>query len=76
MSLCGGFSKLGLPFWGVPIIRTLVYWGLYWGPPIFGKPACSEAVLETVVGNSEDGQSLMTQCNLKLTRPDPEEWLM
>ena len=27
------FLKLGVPFWGPPIIRTIVYWGLYWGPP-------------------------------------------
>ena len=33
----GGFPKLGVPFGGVPIIRTIVYWDLYWGPPIFGK---------------------------------------
>ena len=30
----GGFPKLGVPFW---IIRTTVLWGLYWGPPYFGK---------------------------------------
>ena len=28
----GGFPKLGVPFLGVPIIRTIVFWGLYWGP--------------------------------------------
>ena len=22
---------------GVPITRTVVYWGLYWGPPILGN---------------------------------------
>ena len=22
---------------GVPIIRTLIFWGLYWGPPILGN---------------------------------------
>ena len=26
-----GFPKIGVPFLGVPIIRTIVYWGLYWG---------------------------------------------
>ena len=26
-----------IPFWGVPIIRTIVYWGLYWGPLILGN---------------------------------------
>ena len=23
-----GFPKLGVPFWGVPIIRIIVFWGL------------------------------------------------
>ena len=27
----GGFPKLGV---GVSIIRTIVFWGLYWGPLI------------------------------------------
>ena len=34
--LYGGFPKLGVPF-GVPIIRTVVYLGLYWGTPILGN---------------------------------------
>ena len=24
-------------FFGVPMIRTIGFWGLYWGPPYFGK---------------------------------------
>ena len=24
-------------FLGVPIIRTIVFWGLYWGPPNLGN---------------------------------------
>ena len=24
-----GFPKVGIPFWGVPIIRTIVSWGRY-----------------------------------------------
>ena len=31
------FPKIRGTFLGVPIIRILVYWGLYWGPLIFGK---------------------------------------
>ena len=27
-----GFPKIRVPFLGVPIIRTILYWGLYWGP--------------------------------------------
>ena len=30
-----GFPKLGV--WGVPIIRSIVFWGLYWGPAILGN---------------------------------------
>ena len=31
-----GFPKFRGTFLGVPIIRIIVYWGLYWGPPIWG----------------------------------------
>ena len=41
------FWDLGVMFWefpkirgtilGVPIIRTIVFWGLYWGPHILGN---------------------------------------
>ena len=24
-------------FLGVPIIRIMIYWGLYWGPPVLGN---------------------------------------
>ena len=31
------FPKLGgITILGVPIIRTIVFWGLYWGPLILG----------------------------------------
>ena len=33
----GSFLKLGVPFLGVPIIRTIVFWGLYRGPLILGN---------------------------------------
>ena len=32
-----GFPKIRGTFMGVPIIRTTVYWGLYWGPLILGN---------------------------------------
>ena len=32
-----GFPKIRGTFLGVPIIRTIVYWGLYWGTLYFGK---------------------------------------
>ena len=33
----GGFPQIRGTILGVPIIRTIVYWGLYWGPPILGN---------------------------------------
>ena len=32
-----GFPKIRGTFLGVPIIRTIVFWGLYSGPPILGN---------------------------------------
>ena len=32
-----GFPKIRGTILGVPIIRTIVYWGLYWGPLILGN---------------------------------------
>ena len=32
-----GFPKIRGTFLGVPIIRTIVFWGPYWGPPILGN---------------------------------------
>ena len=37
MEFTWGFPKIRGTFLGVPIIRTIVYWGLYWGPPILGN---------------------------------------
>ena len=33
----GGFPKIRGTILGVPIIRTIVFWGLYWGPLILGN---------------------------------------
>ena len=32
-----GFPKIRGTILGVPIIRIIIYWGLYWGPPILGN---------------------------------------
>ena len=32
-----GFSKIRSTFLGIPIIRTIVYLGLFWGTHYFGK---------------------------------------
>ena len=29
--------SLGVPSWGGPILRTTIFWGLYWGPLFLGK---------------------------------------
>ena len=31
------FPKIRGTILGVPILRIIVYWGLYWGPPILGN---------------------------------------
>ena len=36
-SLKWGFPKIRGTILGVPIIRTIVFWGLYWGPLILGN---------------------------------------
>ena len=33
----GGLPKLGVPYWGVPIVRIIVFVGLYWGPRVLGN---------------------------------------
>ena len=32
-----GFPKIRSTLLGVPIVRTIIYWGLYWGPLILGN---------------------------------------
>ena len=32
-----GFPKISDTFLGVPIIRTIVFWGLHWGPLMLGN---------------------------------------
>ena len=32
-----GVPKIIGTFLGVPVIRSIVFWGLYWGPPILGN---------------------------------------
>ena len=32
-----GFPKIGVTFLGVPIIRVVVFWGIYWGPLLLGN---------------------------------------
>ena len=32
-----GGSQIKGTILGVPIIRIVIFWGLYWGPPIFGN---------------------------------------
>ena len=46
-SLDCAFPKMRGTFFGVPIIRTIVFGGLYWGPPNFGKLPYSFGVGET-----------------------------
>ena len=40
------FPKIRGTFLGVPIIRPIVFWGLYWGPPILGTYQILLLILE------------------------------
>ena len=48
-----GFTKIGGTLLGVPILRTVVFWGLYWGPPILGHYQIS-STKETAYTRSND----------------------
>ena len=37
MGTIWGLPKIRGTLLGVPIIRTIVYWGLHWGPLILGN---------------------------------------
>ena len=37
LRLIWGFPKIRGTFLGAPLIRTIVFWRLYWGTPIWGN---------------------------------------
>ena len=45
-----GFPKLGVSFWGILIIRIILYWGLYFAPPILGSYHMGPHNLEPLYG--------------------------
>ena len=51
-------QKLGVPFLGVPIIRTIVivYWGLYWGCPILENYHIGVGIYRAGVGVTAEPQ--------------------
>ena len=42
-----GFPKIRGTILGVPIIGTIVFWGLYWGPLILGNYQILQSFTET-----------------------------
>ena len=34
----GGFTKIGVPYWGPYFKEILLFWGLFLGVPYFRKP--------------------------------------
>ena len=44
-----GFPKIRVTFLGAPIVRAMVYWDLYWGPPIQGNDQMAFAAYPTHV---------------------------
>ena len=48
------FPKIRGTFLGVPIIRAIVFWGLYWGPPLFlGNYNLSYSAYIAIIGFPE-----------------------
>ena len=52
-----GRGVKGLGFSGVPIIWTIVSWGLYWGPPILGNYHFSFLILSNLLKLSASDQA-------------------
>ena len=50
----GTFPKLGGTILGVPLIRTMVFWGLYWGPPNLGNYHMSHNLNSSKSGDIRD----------------------
>ena len=47
--LYGGFPRIIGTFLGAPIIRTIVFWGLYWGPLILGNYHITIITIVTII---------------------------
>ena len=61
-----GFPKIKGTFLGVPIIRTIVYWGLYWGPLILGSYQVEAVVKAASVHRSPSPPSFFSFAVLPL----------
>ena len=46
-----GFPKIRDTFLGAPIVKIILYWGLFWGSPNFGKLPHKRAALSIYEGN-------------------------
>ena len=74
-----GFPKIMGTFLGVPIIRTIVFWGLYWGPPILGNYHILGLCLSLAGWGCLVGEGITTglvcqalSCTLRKTNMEPE----
>ena len=61
-----GFPKIRGTFLGVPIIRIIIFWGLYWGPSILGNYHLTK-IRPTTVSSWN-----LKHCNPQALRPEPE----
>ena len=50
-----GFPKIRGTILGVPIIRTIVFWGLYWGPPILENYHISRFHISEIKDDTPNG---------------------
>ena len=69
-----GFPKIRGTFLGVPIIRIIIFWGLYWGPHILGNYHIhSHAAIEAVAISHEKKSSNALARTLTFQKPTRRE---
>ena len=65
-----GFPKIRGTLFGVPIIRIIVYWGLQWGPLIWGK----YHVKKNILLFGKEGKTIPTSCLWELEGSNRCAW--
>ena len=69
-----GLPKIRSTFLGVPIIRTIVFWGLYWGPLILGNYQINEGTKVRILLHREFVGRLSPQRTIKWNSKWKMKW--
>ena len=77
MASCGvarltwGIPKIGGTILGGPIIRIIVFWGLYWDSPYFGKLSHDGRSVFVEIGSDQNAVFCANDCEFGHQRPFP-----